>query len=384
MSNNQENRIRIGDFVTIYPRGKKRVWIADFWYNSQHHRKSLKTANLRIARKRAEMLDNQLQQGLNPILETIKKGISIQHASDDFLAYLRTERRRNKSITKYRGVLKNFIAYAEAHQYSNVADVDLQLIDRYRAFRHPQISESSLHNEGVILKTFLSWCSERRLIGENPLASRRFRRPRYEPRGGPTLDQVDAVLAIADRDLMAIIAVAAFNGRRSGEIQHLLTEDVDLAGNWIHFVSRLGAETKTGNSGKVPIHPRLRAFLEGRLRPNSQWFFTAPPSFQFPVGDHHLNMRDINEQFQLLLKKLEIPAGKKNGGFTFHSLRSFFKTFCVNSGIPREVVDKWQDHAGDRRPTAGDLYYRLSDEMSQEFMKKVPFGDGKPAADAGN
>ena len=41
------------------------------------------------------------------------------------------------------------------------------------------------------------------------------------------------------------------------------------------------------------------------------------------------------------------------------------------------MVDKWQDHAGDRRPTAGDLYYKLSDEKSQEFMLKVPFGDGK-------
>ena len=95
-------------------------------------------------------------------------------------------------------------------------------------------------------------------------------------------------------------------------------------------------------------------------------------------------MRDINEQFQELLKQLKIPAGKKNDGFTFHSLRSFFKTFCINAGIPREVVDYWQDHAGDRRPTAGDLYYKLSDEDSQAFMNKVPFGDGKPAANAGN
>ena len=54
------------------------------------------------------------------------------------------------------------------------------------------------------------------------------------------------------------------------------------------------------------------------------------------------------------------------------------------TAIPREVVDAWQDHAGDRRPTASDLYYHLGDKESQEFMQKVPFGDGKPAADAGN
>lgn len=30
------------------------------------------------------------------------------------------------------------------------------------------------------------------------------------------------------------------------------------------------------------------------------------------------------------------------------------------------------------------VYYRLSDEDSKASMQKVPFGDGIPAADAGN
>lgn len=242
-----------------------------------------------------------------------------------------------------------------------------------------------MNNDAVNLRTFLGWCAERKMIAANPLRSRKLRRPKSEPRGGPTLDQINSVLAIADPDLMPIIALAAFTGHRSGDVERLIPDDVDFKGNWIHFVSRSGGlETKTGNTTKVPIHPRLRRILESLPKSKRRWFFTAAPSVQYPNGGHHLNMRDINERFQKLLNVLKIPAGKKAGGFTFHSLRSFFKTFCVNANIPREVVDKWQDHAGDRRPTAGDLYYRLSDEKSQEFMKKVPFGDGKPAADAGN
>jgi hypothetical protein len=60
-------------------------------------------------------------------------------------------------------------------------------------------------------------------------------------------------------------------------------------------------------------------------------------------------------------------------GFTLHSLRASFKTIRIHAGIPREVVDQWQNHAG-RRPTASDAYYRLSDEESQRFMLKAPFG----------
>jgi integrase len=310
--------------------------------------------------------------------------MSIEQATELFLENQRTEQRRSKTCTKYEGLFKKFVAFAAERVASRISEVDLILIDAFRASRVNEIGDRSMHNEGVMLKTFLGWAAERRLMARNPLAERRFRRPRYEPRGGPSLEQVNAILAIAPPSLLAIIAMAAFTGRRSGEIQHLLREDVDFAGNWIHVISRPGAETKTGNSGKTPIHPRLRAILEGLPVSTGKWFFTAPPSPQYPAGEHHLNMRDINEQFQALLKQLEIPAGKKNGGYTFHSLRSFFKTFCVNAGIPRDVVDKWQDHAGDRRPTAGDLYYRLSDEESQTQMLKVPFGDGTPAADAGN
>ncbi len=62
------------------------------------------------------------------------------------------------------------------------------------------------------------------------------------------------------------------------------------------------------------------------------------------------------------------------------ALRSSFKIICINAGIPREVIDLWQDHVS-HRPTAGDGYYKLTDEKSQEFMKKVLFGNGKPAAD---
>jgi integrase len=73
-----------------------------------------------------------------------------------------------------------------------------------------------------------------------------------------------------------------------------------------------------------------------------------------------------------VLTALGVTAGR-DIGFTFHSLRSSFKTICINAGVPREVVDIWQSHAPDR--AASNVYYKLSDGDSQAFMKKVPFGD---------
>ena len=311
------------------------------------------------------------------------KRISIRQAADDFLAYQLTEGRRSKTRTKYSGQLKRLMVFAGEEGVTELRDVDLPFVDRFRAVRASEVGERSLHNDGVNLKFFFNWCAERQLIFSNPLAARKFRRPKSTPRGGPTLEMVDLILADAPARLIPIIALLAFTGRRASDCQHLRPEDVDFDGNWIHVVSRPGAETKSGNDRDVPIHPRLRKLLEKLPKQNGKWFFTAPPSKKYPQGGHHVSMKHANEDFQKILKKLEIPAGKKNCGFTLHSLRSFFKTFCVNEGIPREVVDYWQDHVGDRRPSAGDGYYLLAPEKSQEFMNKVPFGDGMPPANDG-
>lgn len=68
----------------------------------------------------------------------------------------------------------------------------------------------------------------------------------------------------------------------------------------------------------------------------------------------------------------ELPAGRDDG-FTIHSLRRFFRTTCVNAGVPERVADLWLGHNDGK--SMGSIYYDLSDEDSQRFMNMVPFGE---------
>ena len=61
--NESNDRERVGDRVTIYPRGKKRILTAEFWHAGQHRRKSLGTSNRKVARRRALEIEHQLQRG---------------------------------------------------------------------------------------------------------------------------------------------------------------------------------------------------------------------------------------------------------------------------------------------------------------------------------
>lgn len=374
MSQTDNEAIQIGDYVSIQPRGKKGTWTANFTQDGAHRRRSLKTRNKKIAQERARRLDLEIAEGMFPGRRQKPVIVGLTAAIEEYETYLKSEGRRRKTRTKYLGILRGkFAMFAASMGVENLCDITLRLIDQYRAEQAAELSERSMHNEGVALKTFLGWCAERKLIDQNPLASRKFRRPRPKPLGGPKLEQINQVLKHSADIRVPVLAVLAFTGMRASECCYLKPEDVDLKGGWIHVVSRPGFENKTGQSWKVPIHPRLRQILQQVPKGQRDWFFTALPSPRYPAGGHHLNMKHVCEDFKKVLKKLGIVVGKKNGGFTLHSLRSSFKIICIHAGIPREVVDAWQNHAG-RRPTASDAYYRLSDEESQAFMLKVPFG----------
>lgn len=82
------------------------------------------------------------------------------------------------------------------------------------------------------------------------------------------------------------------------------------------------------------------------------------PSDTYPAGDHWVNVKKLNEDFQAAVRKAGLPAGRDRG-FTLHSLRHFFETHTVNANIPQRVIDAWLGHGADKSMAA--VYYRLSD-----------------------
>ncbi len=53
------------------------------------------------------------------------------------------------------------------------------------------------------------------------------------------------------------------------------------------------------------------------------------------------------------------------------TLRHFFKTHCINQGVPREMVDRWQGHIDG---SVSGRYYHVHDAASKVAMEGVPFG----------
>lgn len=374
MKQHKENhRILVGARTTIAQRGRRGIWTAEYWKDGKHHRKSLRTTNLRKARQLALELEVS-QSGQTADVAT--QDSTIRDVSCAYLNWLRTEGRRPKTITKNAGLHKIFLQFSEDQKCPLIADITPRHIDRFREIRKLTCSPKTMHNDAIALKSLFRWAEARHYLKVSPMAAMRFRRPIPRPSlGGPTVGQIEAILAAARPRIRPQLAMLAFTGMRSGEMQALRLQDVDLAKGWIHIESREDRPTKTGHGRRVPIHRCLLTHLLAVPKKERPWFFVAAPSKGFPSGDHWVNTKRLNEDLLAILKTLGLPVGRWSG-FTTHSLRHSFETTCVNAGIPQRVVDLWLGHCSDR--SMGAVYYHLSDEESQTFMARVPFGTAPP------
>jgi len=374
----EEVRTVVGLRVAISRRGKKGIYHACY-HEGGHRRESLKTTNKKVAIEKALLIEHRLATGEPQATRQESRVIptKVADAVAAYLAYLTTERLAAKTLTKYLGILGTFATFLADHRKATLDQVALRDVDPFRAGRRPLLSDKSMYREASLLKRWPTWCRKRKLVAADPLADSAFSRPPGEPSGGPTLDEINRILAKAHPVRYPILATLAFTGMRVGECRNLRPEDIDLDAGRIRIVSREGAETKTRKSRDVPIHPRLAAILR-EVRAGKTWFFTALPSPRYPGGQHHINERHVLEDFRKTLGELGLPVGRE-GGFVIHSLGHSFKTIAINAGVPQHAVDIWQGHAPDLR-SASRQYYDLTEEESRKHILKLPFGIVRPTA----
>lgn len=368
-------RFQVTGAVSIVPRGKRGIWCADFNHEGKHRRKSLKTRNKRVAEERARELDRELRENELP---ASLKAMRIDAAIDAFIEAKKTDGHAHKTLVKYEAELRNLEKHVAERGVVTIPRLTLILYDGYKASRknNDGLEPYTLYNNAIIAKTWLKWCKKRKLIATNPLEDLEANKPPRRRYPAPTLDQVNAILAKGAEYMLAVLATAAFSGLRIGEIAALRPDDVDLSKHLLHVRRHSGWGPKTSAGERsVPIHARLLAILKAyngahALGRERRTFFTAPPSAQFPDGDHSINPRTVNVIFQQFAGACGCTIGRAKGGLTEHALRRFFKTSCLDAGVPLPLVDIWLGHAGTEM---NQIYYRP--QVAATGIARVPFGD---------
>ena len=359
---------RIGDKVRIVQRGKRKIWTAEFWQGGEHRRRSLKTSNIKIARTRAQILEGKLAAGE---YAPPPKAITIASSIEQFMTSMKANAKARKTIVKYQGELGTFRGFSAQRGAVMLNHITPALFEEYLAYRRKTHAEKTIYTGAIIIKGFVKWAVDRSMLGRNPLKVCRLTKPYVAPKKVPSAAQIDQILQSAGGNRQVQYAVLAYSGIRAGELQMLRPQDVDLEAGWIRIVGRDDWMPKTRKARTIPIHPKLAQYLQKVPTTAGPFFFCAAPSRKYPNGDHFINMKHLNEDFQKLANFLGMPIGRKNDGFVIHSLRHFFETIAVNSGVPQFIIDAWMGHTDNA--SMGKVYFGLSDEKSQDSMREVKF-----------
>ena len=159
-------KIRVGP-VTIGPRGKKKIYSADFHRDGVHCRLSLKTTNKRVASDRALAIATELNQGT---FRAPPPPADLERTIADYLATLVTSDRSRRTVVKYRGNLKNFSRFLAERGITVLHKVRPADFDEWRQLRRTKVKLMTVNDESIVIKQLFKFAKSRKLILENPLA----------------------------------------------------------------------------------------------------------------------------------------------------------------------------------------------------------------------
>lgn len=208
---------------------------------------------------------------------------------------------------------------------------------------------------------WLTWCVYEDLLEANPFAHVRFEaKIRPQPYAVPTDDEVKKLLSAREHVIADVMKLCLFSGMRAGEAAGLLGDDiVDKGPVGLFFHLR-------------PNHLRLLKTEAAErwvpVHPELLALLKRKPA-QGPLFPD-LTVNDITKRFALLRKRLKV----ERPGLVFHSTRKWFITQCERTGAPEHFTASIVGHSSAR--SENGITYSLysagiSDQQKRDLVDRV-------------
>jgi integrase len=349
----------------LYRRTSTDVYYALLKRGGKQFRRSLKTtdrslANRRLADLRKRIANLTLSDARNTTFEALAKSWldGVRHAL------------KPASLSRREVCVKGLSPFFNSVPVRNISSAQCE---KWLEKRGCDLSASSFDQELATLRLILGCALERGLLLENPALNIKRRKLVTRRVVVPTREHFQAIIA-AVRDVdrtfgthgmgqvgADLLELLAYSGCRLHEATEIRWQDVDFERGCI-TVSGGERSTKNHEHRSVPMTPALSNLLQG-MRRNTD----ALPT------DRVSRIKNAKKCLGTACRKLGLPH------FSHHTLRHFFATTCIESGVDIPTVSRWLGHK-DGGALAMKVYGHLRQEHSFEMSKRVSFGS-KPTSD---
>ena len=242
-------------------------------------------------------------------LKVTERSCRIDEAAEDFLAFKESKGKSHYYMIDLRSRLKPF---REAFGGRFVAEITPKMIEDWLAGL--TVGKVSLNNSRRVVGVFFGYCEKQGLCRDNPIRRVEIADVKLKDVEIYTPAQMALLLAEAQGDVLAFLAIGGFAGLRAEEVKRLNWEDVKRDRGIIDLSGRI---TKTAASRTVTIPPVLAHFLE---------------PFAFATGP--VCGRGFDRRLRMFKAKMEKPVKgiRRAVAWQYNGLRHSFATYfyCLN------------------------------------------------------
>lgn len=250
------------------------------------------------------------------------------------------------SLDYYNGHSRRFLNWLGARADSDIAEITKSEIAGYRNHAATIAGPRTTNNTLKAIKTFFAAARKDGYLIDDPAADVDTVRDRSESTRRPfTLDELRALLAVADAEWRSMILFGLYTGQRLGDVATLTWQNLDIARDEIRLTTR-----KTGRRQTLPLAAPLRAHI------------ATLPAGDDPRVPLHAKAAAIvartgrsgvlSKEFALLLTAagLRADTAPEEGNarvkheLSFHSLRHTATSLLKTAGIPQSVVMDYIGH----------------------------------------
>ena len=357
------NRERVdGTHITIgkrvyYKNGKKIIaakFSAEYTdLNGKHLCRSLETANVNQARRKAIKIQEDIEKGIE---QPAPSRITIDEMSEKYFEAVKIKGAAPKTIRKYYAdinKLKDFCRQTNIRLARHFSENDLYVYRKY--LMDKQYADKTVQGAVVLAKQIFKWAWKQKFIMVYNLEAVSFPKAKAGPQPCFTTTQVNALINNGIGEEPLAFALMGYAGLRIGEVEQLRWEDIivkDKKYTMIH-VRRGGSNgtTKDKDERFIPIYPAI-----AEMMPKKKGTGALLPS----ITARKLLARLKN---LCIVCKFENPTRYKLQSFRHH-----FASLCANHHVAYRKALAWLGHSSS---DILDLYYHLHDEDSQNAMMEL-------------
>ncbi len=250
------------------------------------------------------------------------------------------------TLAYYEGHARRFLEWLGTKADVDISEITPKDITAFRNHHATTAGPRTTNNTVKAIRGFFAAAKKDGYLIDDPAAVVDTVRDRSESNRRPfTLDELRAVLAVADEEWRSMVRFGLYTGQRLSDIASLTWQNIDTTRNEIRLTTR-----KTGRRQTLPLPSALQAHLSTMAAGDDPKAPLHPQSLNILMKSG--SATKLSLAFAGLLeaaglrtaKSAETGHARTRHELSFHSLRHTATSLLKEAGIPQSVVMDYIGH----------------------------------------